>query len=129
LNNPTKSDTYGIFVHQPTTNLRVTNNVFGDVGEDAGVVRQNYALFFDAAASDSANAAVVQGNRDFHDTFSNSNIGPLILAGNSGQVSWTVGSTVPTHSCTNGSLYSVLANGGSLYLCQNTAWHAVSLSN
>jgi hypothetical protein len=111
------------------TNLRVFNNLFGDIGEDAGVVRQTYALYFNTGASASANTALIQGNQDFHDRFANSTSSPWIVAGNASQQSWVVGETIPTQPCTNGSLYSALENGGSLYVCRNAAWHAVSLSN
>lgn len=127
--NSTGLDTYGIFVNQAMTNLRVTNNVFGDVGEDAGNVRQTYAMYFNTSAGATANTAVIQGNQDFHDTFSNAYTSPWILAGNTGQLSWTVGDGAPSGSCTNGSLYSALVNGGALSVCVNSAWHTVSLAN
>jgi hypothetical protein len=38
-------------------------------------------------------------------------------------VTWTIGGTVPTGTCTNGSLYSDYgSSGGSLYVCQASAW-------
>jgi hypothetical protein len=129
LNNTTQTDTYGIYIDQPMTNLRVVNNVFGDVGEDAGVVKQTYALYFNTAASATANTAVIQGNQDFHDTFSNAYTSPWFLAGNPGQLSWSVGSGAPSGTCNSGSLYSALVNGGSLYVCVNATWHTVSLAN
>ena len=133
--NTTGVDTYGIYVNQAMTNLRVTNNIFGDVGEDATDLAQTYSLYFNTGSGATANTAVVQGNQDFHDTFSNAYTSPWILAGNTSQPSWTVGNGAPSGSCTTGSLYSALVavggltNPGALSVCINSAWHTVSLAN
>jgi hypothetical protein len=125
--NTTGSDTYGIYVSQPVKNLRVQGSRFGDIGEDSGNKSQTYALYFSRAASASAELAVIQGNQDQNDTFTNSRQNPWVLAGNKGQLSWVSGNEIPTGTCANGSLYSALISGGVLYFCANSQWRAVTL--
>ena len=129
LNNTSGGDTYGIYINEPMTNLRVVNNTFGDLGEDAGHTNQTYALYFNLGNSASANTSVIQGNQDQHDTFSNGYTSPWILAGNVSPVSWSIGDGAPGGTCSNGSLYTSLSSSGALYVCVGQTWHSVSLSN